>query len=193
MGRGGGAPAGTAGGARGVLLADLVGGEPHELVGEDEPGVGLLEVEVGLEGPAAAGGLVVERGEAEVLHERPERLLHGGDRVAAVEDVVDDEDALGVAEVVEDGAEVLDDGVLVLADAGVGLGLDGGVVAVDAEVVEELLDGDGDGRAAAPEADDDVGPEAGVVDLAGGGEAVAGEAVGVEVDLVAHGGGGKGG
>ena len=170
-----------------VLDADLVRREAHEFVREDEPGVGLAKPVVRPERPAVAGGLVVEGREPQVADERGERLLHGRHGVAAVEDVVHHEHPLRGAEVVHHGAHVLDHGVLVLSDSGVGLRLERGVVARDAEVVEPFLDRHRDRGSPAPEADDDVRAEPGIENLARKGEAVARESVAVEVDFFVHG------
>ena len=112
----------------------------------------------------------------------------GLDAQAGVVDVVHDQQAVRGVGLLDDVVQAVDpDGLAPLLDALVGGGADGDVVGGQAVVLEQLLHGDAHRRAAPPDADDEVGPEAAVQDLEAEPEGIVQQVLRLDVLLFSHG------
>jgi hypothetical protein len=137
---------------------NLLLGQPLDLVREDQPVIGLVNIVVGHQRRAPALGLVIDGRDANLLGEVPSapsrKLLdHRLETAPGVEHVIHDQELILRLEARYQIIGGVHPNRLVLhIDPRVGGGADRDVIGVDRVVLEHLLHGDADGGAAAPHA-----------------------------------------
>ena len=167
--------------------------EALQLMGEDEPFVGLVDVVIGPAVRAVVAGLEIDRRDADVVGRvAPRKAVQGvddgHDAQAGVVDVVHDQQAVRRVGLLDDVVQAVDpDRLARLLDALVGGRADGDVIGGDPVVLEQLLHGDAHRRAAPPDADDEIGPEAAFQDLEAEPERIVQQVLGLDVLFFSHG------
>lgn len=153
-----------------TALSQLFGRQRVKLMRKDQPFGRLVQVEVGNQIRFVTAGFEPRHGDTYVLRRiaaraRGKLIDDGGDRIAGVEDIIDDQYAIIMTYLFDNVVEAVYGNGAALVHTDIRRGADGNVIGFDAAIAENLLHRHSDGRSASPYRDNHGGSKAAFEDI----------------------------